>query len=348
MHTSRMKRREFLEKTLAGSAIAGADARLGATPGIAPQAQAQAAAAPPAQMFREGAIVIERSAAGRPHEGKVLAAIQPHSDDIPLFAGGTVAKLIAEGYTGCLIRMTNDEKAGRGTTTGEVVLNNERDNDAVAKALGLTKVVNLNYRNHRMDNESRQEMRGRLIHLFRILRVDTVVCYDPWGHYEENPDHYVTAQVVESACWMAGSSRDYVEQLEAGLKPHGVREKYYFARGPQLVNRIVDISGSIDRKVESNRANVTQGPAGENGARLRGRLAAQNRRLPILGPDDETANRQYIKHIVLDLDSMWLRGVPSDRELGQRHGLEWAEAFHYIGPSASRLDQYIAENALPI
>lgn len=343
-----MKRREFLEKTFAGGVIAGAGVDSGAASiGLRGEAT-QTAADQAAQMYREGEIVIERSAAGRPHEGKVLAAIQPHSDDLPLFAGGTVAKLMAEGYTGCLIRMTNDEKAGLGATTGEVVLNNERDNDAVAKVLGLTRVFNLNYRNHRMDNESRQEMRGRLIHLFRLLRVDTIVCYDPWGHYEENPDHYVTAQVVESACWMAGSSRDYVEQLEAGLKPHAVREKYYFARGPQLVNRIVDISASIDRKIESNRVNVTQGPAGENGAQLRARLAARNQRLPILGNDAETANRQYIRHIVLDLDSMRLRGVPSDRELGRRFGLEWAEAFHYIGPSASRLDEYIAKNAVPI
>jgi hypothetical protein len=147
---------------------------------------------------------------------------------------------------------------------------------------------------------------------------------------------------------MAGSSRDYVEHLEAGLKPHAVREKYYFARGPQLVNRIVDISGSIDQKVESNRVNVTQGPAGENGARLRSRLASQKQRLPILGNDDETANRQYIKHIVLDFDSLGLRGVPSDRELGRRYGLEWAEAFHYIGPRASRLDQFISKNAVPL
>ena len=309
---------------------------------------AQAAGNQRAEMFREGEIVIERALAGTPHAGKVLAAIQPHSDDLPLFAAGTIAKLMSEGYTGCLIRMTNDEKAGRGATTGEVVLNNERDNDAVAKTLGLTRVFNLNYRNHRMDNESRQEIRGRLIHLFRLLKVDTIVCYDPWGHYEENPDHYVTAQVVESACWMAGSSRDYVEQLETGLKPHGVREKYYFARGPQLVNRIVDISGSIDRKVESNRVNVTQGPAGESGARLRAQLAAKKQRLPILGDNDETANRQYIKHIVLDLDSERLRGVPSDRELGRRFGLEWAEAFHYIGPAPNRLDAYIAENAVAL
>jgi LmbE family N-acetylglucosaminyl deacetylase len=335
-----MKRRDFIGTLAGGGAV-----RAGASAAAARQRNDQPAGATPAQTIREGEIVIERAAPGKPHEGKVLAAIQPHSDDIPLFAGGTVAKLVREGYTGYLIRMTNDEKAGRGATTGEIILNNERDNDAVATALGLGKVFNLNYRNHRMDNESRQEMRGRLIHLFRLLKVDTVVCYDPWGHYEENPDHYVTAQVVESACWMAGSARDYVEQLAAGLQPHGVREKYYFARGPQLINRVVDISATIDRKVESNRVNVTQGPAGENGARLRAQLASQKRRLPILGNDDETANRQYIKHIVLDLDSDRLRGVPSDKELGRRFGLEWAEAFHYIGQRANKLDQYIAENA---
>jgi len=132
------------------------------------------------------------------------------------------------------------------------------------------------------------------------------------------------------------------------LKPHGVSERYYFARGPQLINRIVDISGSIDRKVECNRANVTQGPAGENGARLRARLATEKRRLPILGNDDETANRQYIKQVVLDLDSPALRGVPSDRELGRRYGVDWAEGFHYIGRPESRLEQYIAENAVAL
>ncbi|MGB2715691.1 MAG: PIG-L family deacetylase [Vicinamibacterales bacterium] len=343
-----MKRREFLEKTVTGGLTTGAVRVSNTSSAEAREVRPQPATSQPAEMFRQGEIVIERAATGKPHVGKVLAAIQPHSDDLPLFAAGTVAKLMNEGYTGCLIRMTNDEKAGRGATTGEVVLNNERDNDAVAKALGLTRVFNLNYRNHRMDNESRQEIRGRLIHLFRLLKVDTIVCYDPWGHYEENPDHYVTAQLVESACWMAGSARDYVEQLEAGLQPHGVREKYYFARGPQLVNRIVDITETIERKVECNRVNVTQGPAGENGARLRALLASRKQRLPILGNDDETANRQYIKHIVLDLDSMRLRGVPSDRDLGRRYGFEWAEAFHYIGPAANRLDQYISDNGIPL
>jgi hypothetical protein len=72
-----------------------------------------AAAPGTAAFFPEPALVIERPAEGRPHTGKVLVAIQPHSDDIPLFAAGTVAKLLQEGYTGYLVRVTNDDMAGR-------------------------------------------------------------------------------------------------------------------------------------------------------------------------------------------------------------------------------------------
>ncbi len=283
-------------------------------------------------------VTLEREQTGQPHKGKVLAAIQPHCDDLPLFAGGTILKLIREGYTGILIRTTNDEMAGSGRTMGEVVLNNERDTFEVARRLGLAKVFDLHYRNHEMDSINPAELRHRLIFIFRIMKVDTVICYDPWGHYEENPDHYVTAQAVEAACWMAGGHWDLPEHLAAGIQPHAVREKYYFARGPQLVNRVVDISSVIDQKVEANLANVTQGPAGESGARLRARLAREGKRLPVLGDDDASANRNYIKHLVLAEDAEW----------GRKHGVNYAEPFHYIGSRASRLEEYIRQNAVAL
>lgn len=282
-------------------------------------------------------VVVERASAGKPHKGKVLAAIQPHADDIPIFAGGTVLKLIEEGYTGYLIRTTNDDHTGPGTV-GEGTLANERDNFAVAKAMGLKKVYDLYYRNHMLDAVSPLELRLRLIFLFRLLRVDTVVSFDPWGHYEENPDHYVTASAVEAACWMSGMRKDYPEHFDAGLEPHPVREKYYYARGPQLVNRVVDISGVMERKIAVNALNVAQGPAGRTGAELKARLAARGLRLPVLGEDEETANREYIRRFVLEQDA----------EIGARHGVKYAEAFHYIGPEPSKLDQYIQKNAVPL
>jgi len=58
------------------------------------------------QAASEPEIVVERARTGRPYAGKVLAAIQAHTDDIPIFAAGTVLKLMNEGYTGYLIRTT--------------------------------------------------------------------------------------------------------------------------------------------------------------------------------------------------------------------------------------------------
>jgi LmbE family N-acetylglucosaminyl deacetylase len=325
-----MKRRNFISKNLALGAIIPA-----AYGSMAFSDQKNDNKKAPAEKVSD--VVIERFSEGKPHKGKVLAVIQPHCDDIPIYAAGTVAKLIYEGYTGYLIRTSNDEAAGSGATTGERFLNNEKDNEAVAKVLGLEKTYDLNYSNHRMDEYNIQEIKGRLIFLFRLLKIDTLICYDPYGQYEENPDHYVTARAVEAARWMAGMGTDYPEQLEV-VKPHTVTEMYYFARGPQIVNRVVDISKFIDKKVESNIVCKTQGPGGDTGARLRKSLAAEGKKLPILGNDDKTANFNYIKEFVLDLD----------KANGTKYGLEWAECFHYIGPAPSVLNEYILKNAVPL
>lgn len=283
-------------------------------------------------------VVIERKQAGLPHKGKVLAAIQPHCDDIPIFAGGTVLKLLDEGYTGVLITMTNDSMAGAGSSIGDIVRKNEADTVEVSRRLGLKEAFFLNYPNHNMDGWPILEMRARLVFLFRLLKVDTVLVYDPSALYERNPDHYVTARAVESACWMAGSEWDYPEHFRGGLTAHAPRDRYYFARGPQLVNRVVDIGPYMEKKISANLANVTQGPAGNNGAALRRRLADKKLKLPLLGDNDETANRQYTRQFAL----------ARDRSRGQAHGLEYAEFFHYVGGDESDVETYITKNAIPI
>jgi LmbE family N-acetylglucosaminyl deacetylase len=332
-----MKRRDFFYRTMAAGGIA---------PSIAKPSDLtygnENENVP--DEYPDEEVTIERPATGRPHEGKVLAVIQPHCDDIAYFAAGTVAKLIDEGYTGYLIRTSNDDAAGTGKSLGERVLNNEHSNEAFAKSLGLKKIYDLGYRNHRMDEYNIQEIKGRLIFLFRLLKVDTIVCYDPWGLYEENPDHYVTAKAVEAARWMSGSE-DYPEQLEV-VQPHPVSERYYFARGPQLVNRVVDISKYIDKKVRANQVITAQGSGGDSGSQLRKKLAAAGKQLKILGNDDETANFNYIREFMLDMDSENLRGVPSDRVVGKKYGLEWAERFRYIGTPPSKVEEYISKNAV--
>jgi LmbE family N-acetylglucosaminyl deacetylase len=287
-----------------------------------------------------GGVFLERAASGTPYRGKVLAAIQPHADDIALYCAGTVAKLIGEGYTGYMIRATNDDMGddvGLPGTVGENVLRNEREVAAQAKALGLERDFALNYNNHRMSDISRNELICRLIFLVRLLKIDTVFCYDPWGHDEENPDHYVLGSCVEAACWMAGREHDYPEQLAAGLKTHAVSEKYYYARHP-AITRVVDISGVAEKKIDANLLNVAKGPGGHHGSQLRAELAKQGKKLPLLGDDDGTADRNYIREFVLT----------RDRELGKQYGVEYAEAFHYIGPPHSRVDDYVKQHAVPL
>lgn len=294
-----------------------------------------------------GRVILERSLSGDPHKGKVLLAVQAHSDDIPLSASGTVAKLIEEGYTGYLVRATNDDMGdavGLGTpgTIGAHVLGNERDNAEVARVLGCKEHFDLNYNNHRMGDVSLNEVIGRLIFLIRLLKVDTVVGWDPWAHDEENPDHYTIAKALEAACWMAGRAHDFPEQFAAGLQPKTVQDKYYFARRPEIT-RVVDISKQIGKKVDAIRANVAKGPGGHSGSRLRAELGARNQRLPMLGDDDITADRNYIREFSL----------MRNRELGKQYGVEYAEAFHYIAPGASgadrdpRVDEYIKQHAVP-
>jgi LmbE family N-acetylglucosaminyl deacetylase len=288
-----------------------------------------AAAAMAGQVAPQRDIVVGLSVSGQPHRGKVLALITPHLDDGPIFAGGTLAKLLREGYIGYFIRTSNDEKDSYKLTLGETVLANEKDTAQFVQAAGLKRAFDLSYRNHRMDDVARTELRGRLIFLFRLLKVDTVLSYDPWGHYEENPDHYVTAQAVEAACWMSGGNLDLPEHFAAGLKPHSVSEKYYFARGPQLVNRAVDIGPTLSAKVDAIRSCKTM--IDHMMKDLNDSLADRKLRLPALSADE------YIKAAF----------VERDRKIGTKHGLEYAEEFHYIGPD-QMLDEYIRRNAVPL
>jgi LmbE family N-acetylglucosaminyl deacetylase len=306
-----VRRREFLEIAAATLAASG---------------RGQAVSGPADQ------VVTERRNAGQPHRGKVLALVSPHLDDGPIFAGGTLAKILSEGYTGYFIRTSNDEKDSYYLSLGETVLANERDTAQLVKTLGFKKAYDLSYRNHRLDDVSRTELRGRLIFLFRMLKVDTVLSYDPWGHYEENPDHYVTAQAVEAACWMSGGLLDFPEQFDAGLKPHSVSEKYYFARGPQLVNRVVDIGDFLPQKIAAIASCETM--IVHMVKDLRDSLTARGLRVPALNGNLDEATKEFIQAAF----------VNRDQTTGGQYGLQYAEEFHYIGPDAS-LDEYIARNA---
>jgi len=283
-------------------------------------------------------VVVMKSERGQPHRGKVFAAVHAHLDDVPYYGSGLCAKLISEGYTGYLVRTSNDEKYG-GRSTAENILSNEQDHFRMAASLGFKDVFDFYYQNHEMDGISYLDLRGRLILIIRMPKVDTIISFNPWGHGEEDPDHWVTGRAVEEACWMAGMPNDFHEHLEAGFQPHTVTERYYLcARPGQPSNCVVDVSPHIEKKIDAIVECKSRGD-GNRGSIVRAQLARQGKRLPLLGNDDRSADRAYARQFLLD----------NDREGGRHHGFEFAEKFYYIDqrrPANSKADEYIRINAV--
>src|SRR3954467_10225190 len=166
-----MKRRDLLGSSVAGGLALGSAAAFAQTSGrphsdlpakftpsafSVPSTKYSPFATPDYYTYADN-LVVEKNRPDKPHAGKVLAAVQAHSDDIPLFASGTVAKLIDEGYTAYLIRFSNDEAAGR--TLGYGVAQNESDTWDCGAAMGCKKTFSFYYRNHRMDDCAMIELR---------------------------------------------------------------------------------------------------------------------------------------------------------------------------------------------
>lgn len=188
---------------------------------------------------------------GRPRAGQTFAVVFPHSDDFSIFTGGLIEKLLYEGARGYFIRVTNDEMDSFDLSVGETVCRIERETRRAADFWGIEKLYDFNYKNHYLQHGLLLELRHRLITLFRFLKIDIAISFDPWGLYEENPDHTITGMAVEQACWMAGRRHDLEELTDMGLAPRFVTEKYYFARGIQHSNAVIDTSRVCEKKVEA-------------------------------------------------------------------------------------------------
>ncbi|MFC1537927.1 PIG-L deacetylase family protein, partial [Candidatus Latescibacterota bacterium] len=210
------------------------------------------------------------------------------------------------------------------------------------------------YQQHRLNGVSPIEIRGRLVLIFRGLKVDTVITHNPWGYGEEDPDHLVTGRAVEEACWMAGGSNDFPEQIDAGFMPHSIKERYYWVgRLGHPFNRVIDVSTYLEQKINAIVECKSQ-DASNWGSQLRRQLEKEGKRLPLLGNDNETADREYVRFLIensmLSNPIDW-RGDAWGFDGVEQYGLKYAERFYYIDQrpkGKSRVEEYIQKNAVSL
>ena len=92
--------------------------------------------------------------------------------------------------------------------------------------------------------------------------------------------------------------------------------------------------------MRTNVANTGKAPPGPPD-RGSARACQAGQEAAIAWNDDEAANFAYVKHFLMD----------DFRLMGQQFGLEYAEAFRYIGPPPNYRDnirKYVDEHAAPL
>jgi LmbE family N-acetylglucosaminyl deacetylase len=132
--------------------------------------------------------------------------------------------------------------------------------------LGIQEVLFLGYPDGTL--EPTLNLRRALTRIIRRLKPDRVLCGDPsvmfYGNdYINHPDHRAAAEAALYAVFPSAPTRPiFPELLAEGLDPHQVKE-VYLSSDSAHVNTTVDISSTIERKIEALRCHKSQVDPGD-------------------------------------------------------------------------------------
>src|SRR5262245_35829222 len=111
-----------------------------------------------------------------------VLAVGPHPDDLEITCGGTIAKMVEQGYRVGMLDLTTGEPTPRGTPEMRA-----REAEAARVILGVPTRINLGLPNREMFDNA--ENRTALATVFRRLRPRVVI--GMFGRTPAaSPDHY--------------------------------------------------------------------------------------------------------------------------------------------------------------
>ncbi len=182
-----------------------------------------------------------------------------HADDTEFFAGGTVARFVAEGREVYEVITTNNER-GSFELDRSTLVAQSRDREAreAARVLGKKELFFLEYPDGFLADTPVNELREKFMRLIRRLKPATIMTFDPWAAFEPHPDHRMVATAAMEATGFAHMPLFHPEHRELGLAPHMPAETYYFAKKPERANLVVDITAFIDKKIAALCAHESQ------------------------------------------------------------------------------------------
>jgi len=187
-----------------------------------------------------------------------MLVVVAHADDVALFIGGTVAAWSDAGWRVVVVRVTDDRWDSLGLPEADTVTANAVEFTQAAEILGVAEIVELGYPTDVLGDVSEVELRERIIRQVRLHRPYALVTFDPYSMFgEDNQDHVKVAVATDEAFWTSQFDKHHPEHLTEGLAVHGTFERWYFGRRVLDVTDVVDITHTLDRKVEAACAHRT-------------------------------------------------------------------------------------------
>jgi len=180
---------------------------------------------------------------------KVVLSVAAHGDDAEFMAGGTLAKLAAEGHDVYLAVATDNDRGSLRLSAAELKAIARPEAEAAAAALGAQGVFMLGYTDGDLCDVKPTVLRGLVMRLIRQLKADVIFSWDPFAPFENHPDHRAIAWATCDAASFAQLPLYHPEHVEEGLQPHRVTEWYWYSKAGWQTNKLVDISSTMDRKL---------------------------------------------------------------------------------------------------
>jgi LmbE family N-acetylglucosaminyl deacetylase len=127
-----------------------------------------------------------------------------------------------------------------------------------AQVMGAQPPILLGLPDLELDHLAPGVLRERFIHAIREFRPDALIAEDPFALGEPHPDHRAVAMAAVEAVSFAMLPLMHPEHAEAGLEPHFVTEKYYYAESNGAPDKVIDITSTIERKLAALAEHKTQ------------------------------------------------------------------------------------------
>jgi LmbE family N-acetylglucosaminyl deacetylase len=203
--------------------------------------------------------------------GKTVMLIGAHADDDAM-SHGTLAMLQAHANQIYIVTLTTGNVGTQDPSLSRTQLAQIRRQEELAALaeLGIPggHYINLGYDDGLLEFEDRKAVVENLVRLIRKIRPHVLFAFDPGKRYQRwhKSDHraaaYLAADAARAAMWRLLFEGQIIQE---GLQDYMVPEYLFYDSDPEDENTWVDISESVEKRVNAGAKYVSQyGPGWKN------------------------------------------------------------------------------------